>query len=146
MRRTTSLAAVIIAIALAACSKGTTTAPPASGGGTSTIQVGTTSLGQTLTNADGMTLYLFEQDSGTTSTCDAACLATWPVLTVGTGLNASMLGTTMTDGKTQVTYNGHPLYLYVGDSAAGDTNGQGIDEFFAVGSTGSKLTGTAAAS
>ncbi len=152
MRRTTSLAAVIIAIALAACSKGTTTAPPASGGGTSTIQVGTTSLGQTLTNADGRTLYLFEQDSGTTSTCNASCLATWPVLTVsgqptaGTGLNASMLGTTMTDGKTQVTYNGHPLYLYVGDSAAGQTNGQGIDNFFVVGSTGSKLTGTAAAS
>ncbi|HUL86498.1 MAG TPA: hypothetical protein VLX89_13385 [Actinomycetota bacterium] len=153
MRRTTSLAAVIIAIALAACSKGTTTAPPASGDGTSTVQVGTTSLGQTLTNADGRTLYLFAQDSGTTSACDSSCLATWPALTVsgqptaGTGVNAAMLGTGMSsDGKTQVTYNGHLLYTYVGDSAAGDTNGQGLEGFFAVGSTGSKLTGTAAAS
>lgn len=154
MRRTTSLAAVIIVIALAACSKGTTTAPPASGGGTSTIQVGTTSLGETLTNADGRTLYLFEQDSGTTSTCTGSCAATWPALTfsgqptAGTGLDASMLGTAMrSDGKTQVTYNGHPLYIYSGDSAAGQTNGEGIGGvWFAVGSTGSKLTGTAAAS
>jgi predicted lipoprotein with Yx(FWY)xxD motif len=148
MRRTTSLAAVIIAITLAACSKGTTTAPAASGGANAaTVQMGSTSLGSTLTNADGRTLYLYEKDTGTTSTCTGACLAEWPALTVtgqptaGTGLDASMLGTTTSsDGKTQVTYNGHPLYLYVGDTASGDVNGQGVEDFFAVGSTGDKLT------
>jgi predicted lipoprotein with Yx(FWY)xxD motif len=145
----TSRSGATLLLALAACSKGTTTAPPASGGSsTATVQMASTSLGSTLTNADGRTLYLFEQDTGTDSTCTGSCAATWPALTVsgqptaGTGLDASRLGTTMrSDGKTQVTYNGHPVYIYSGDSAAGDTNGQGIGGvWFAMGANGAKLT------
>ncbi|HTG46693.1 MAG TPA: hypothetical protein VK646_03460 [Actinomycetota bacterium] len=147
MRRTIPWAAVTLLVALVGCSKGTSTAPPASGAAGSTVQVASTSLGETLTNADGRTLYLFESDSGTTSNCTGSCAATWPALTVGgqptaaAGLNASMLGTaTRSDGATQVTYNGHPLYVYSGDTAAGQTNGEGIGGvWFAVGATGEKL-------
>ena len=89
-----------------------------------------------LVNGDGMTLYLFEADTGTTSTCSGDCARNWPPLTTtgnatGTmGASSSMLGTTTRDdGSTQVTYNGHPLYLYTGDTAAGQANGEGINHF-----------------
>jgi predicted lipoprotein with Yx(FWY)xxD motif len=84
-------------------------------------------------DAGGRTLYLFQQDTGTTSTCSGDCATTWPALTTdgaptaGDGAQASLLGTTARDdGTTQVTYAGHPLYLFSGDAAPGDTNGQGI--------------------
>jgi predicted lipoprotein with Yx(FWY)xxD motif len=90
-------------------------------------------LGTVLVNADGFTLYLFESDTGSTSNCVGSCAGTWPALTTSgdpaasSGADASMLGTsTRDDGATQVTYNGHPLYLYSGDSAAGEANGEGI--------------------
>jgi predicted lipoprotein with Yx(FWY)xxD motif len=75
-------------------------------------------------------------DTGTSSNCYATCATIWPpVLTTGAaqagaGANASLLGTTTrTDGKTEVTYAGHPLYYFVQDKAAGDTTGQGINGF-----------------
>jgi predicted lipoprotein with Yx(FWY)xxD motif len=113
-------------------STSTSTSSGASGGATiSTAQAG--DLGTVLVDANGMTLYLFQNDTGTTSTCTGSCAGTWPALTakgsptVGGGADDSKLGTTMRDdGATQVTYAGHPVYLYSGDSAAGDTNGQGI--------------------
>jgi predicted lipoprotein with Yx(FWY)xxD motif len=69
----------------------------------------------------------------------------------GSGVRSSLLGTTKrSDGKPQVTYNGHPLYLYVGDQKAGDTNGQGITAFgaawYALTASGSQVTGSAAGS
>jgi predicted lipoprotein with Yx(FWY)xxD motif len=73
---------------------------------------------------------------GTTSQCAGACAAAWPPLratgkpVVGTSLSASKIGTTArSDGKPQVTYNGHPLYLYSADQKPGDTNGQGLNAF-----------------
>jgi predicted lipoprotein with Yx(FWY)xxD motif len=84
-------------------------------------------------DANGMTLYLFTKDSAGTSNCSGGCASNWPPLTVtgqpvaGTGVNASLLGTTArADGSTQVTYNGHPLYYYKADHAPGDENGQGV--------------------
>jgi predicted lipoprotein with Yx(FWY)xxD motif len=152
-------ASAVIVLAMAACSKTSSSVPAAGGGsssaGTATVQLGTTTaLGQVLTNSSGRTLYLFEQDSGTTSACTGTCAATWPALTVtgqptaASGLTASMLGTAMrADGSTQVTYNGHNLYVYSGDSAPGQTNGEGISGvWFAVGATGNKVTPTASTS
>ncbi len=93
-------------------------------------------LGQILVDGAGKTIYLFVADTGSSSTCYTTCAQIWPpVLTSGppqpgTGANATLLGTTTrTDGKTEVTYAGHPLYYFVQDKAAGDTTGQGVNGF-----------------
>jgi predicted lipoprotein with Yx(FWY)xxD motif len=100
------------------------------------VGTGMAALGQIVVDGRGVTLYLFEADHGTTSVCYGACAQNWPPLfTHGspvalTGVNPSLLGTTArTDGATQVTYNGHPLYFFVGDHKPGDTTGQGINAF-----------------
>jgi predicted lipoprotein with Yx(FWY)xxD motif len=93
-------------------------------------------LGRILVDGAGRTLYLFEADKGTASTCDDACASAWPPLVTagqpiaGPGVSAAKLGTTKRDdGKSEVTYNGHPLYTFSGDSAPGQTAGQGSDGF-----------------
>ena len=102
-----------------------------------TIKVATDpKLGKILVDGNGMTVYLFVQDTGTTSTCYTSCAKFWPpVLTAGapqagTGATASLLGTTArTDGTTEVTYAGHPLYYFLNDKKPGDTSGQGVNGF-----------------
>jgi predicted lipoprotein with Yx(FWY)xxD motif len=83
----------------------------------------------------GRTLYLFEGDKANVSTLSAAGRAVWPPLTgavkAGSGVQASKLGSTHTGFK-QVTYNGHPLYYYIGDHGPGSTKGQGLKEFGAL--------------
>ena len=94
-------------------------APPTTASGRpATVDVANSGLGKILVDSQGRTLYLFKKDSGTKSACTGACASAWPPLrangkpTVGGGANASMVGTTTrSDGKPQVTYNGHPLYL-----------------------------------
>jgi predicted lipoprotein with Yx(FWY)xxD motif len=146
----------VLTLALAACSNETPppTQPAASGSGSpsaaasTTVQTADSDLGTILTDGDGMTLYMFLNDTGTTSTCTVGCATTWPALTVdgqataAMGADDSLLGTTARDdGTTQVTYNGHPLYHYSGDSAPGDINGEGIgDIWFAVSAKGEKVT------
>ena len=93
-----------------------------------------TGLGTGLVAANGMTLYMFMPDAQGDPTCTADCAQAWPPLTVddgaevtaGDGVDAALLGTaTHPEAGTQVTYNGWPLYYFSGDSAPGDTNGQG---------------------
>jgi predicted lipoprotein with Yx(FWY)xxD motif len=134
-----ALLTLMLPFALAAC--GTTAA--GYGGGTpspksapATISVGSNSLGQILVGANGKTLYLFEADTSTKSTCSGACAQAWPPLTTAGspkaagGVSASLLGTTTrSDGTAQVTYNGHPLYYFVSDTKAGDTTGEGSTAF-----------------
>jgi predicted lipoprotein with Yx(FWY)xxD motif len=98
------------------------------------VNVRTTSLGKILVNAQGRTLYLFAPDKNGKSACYGSCASYWPPLITtgspgaGAGVKASLLGmTTRKDGKHQVTYNGHPLYTYVGDKAAGKTSGEGLN-------------------
>lgn len=93
-----------------------------------------TDLGTILVDAKGMTLYLFTKDTQNSgkSTCEGQCLAAWPPLLgepkAGKGADKSLLGTiTRTDGTTQATYNGWPLYYWAKDSAPGDTTGQGVN-------------------
>jgi predicted lipoprotein with Yx(FWY)xxD motif len=83
-----------------------------------------------------MTLYLFEADTTSQSTCGTQCASAWPpLLTTGTpvagsGVMGSLLGTTTrSDGKVQVTYKGHPLYGFIADKKAGDVNGEGKTAF-----------------
>jgi predicted lipoprotein with Yx(FWY)xxD motif len=124
---------------------------------TGTVLVAKTDLGKVLVTAKGRTLYMFGKDSGSTSACTGACATNWPPLrvtgtpTVGTGAKAALISSiTRTDGKAQVTYNGHPVYLFVGDKKAGQTNGQGLNAFGgtwdALSSAGKVVTASASAS
>jgi predicted lipoprotein with Yx(FWY)xxD motif len=107
--------------------------------------------GSILFNGDEQAIYLFDKESSPTSECYGACAAAWPpVLTkgepqAGSGVEGKLLGTTQRDdGATQVTYDGHPLYTYSADTAAGDTNGQGVGGvWWVVGPDGQKITETA---
>jgi predicted lipoprotein with Yx(FWY)xxD motif len=103
------------------------------GGSTATVQVSETSLGEVLTDADGMTLYLFTQDREGSSSCEGECLVAWPPLegeqAAGDGVDGSLLGTIeRSDGSTQATYGGHPLYHFAQDTAEGDVAGQGVND------------------
>src|SRR3954468_4039795 len=151
----------LVALAVAGCggsssnsrSASAATGPPKTASG-QTATVGTASggnLGTILVDSQGRTLYMFAKDSGTKSACSGACATNWLPLrdsgkpTAGSGLNASLLGTTpRSDGNPQVTYNGHPLYTFVMDQNPGDTNGQGVSAFggswFTLNSAGSQVT------
>ena len=101
-----------------------------------TVEVRRTCLGQILVNSSGRTLYLFKNDTGGKSRCSGSCAVNWPPLlptgrpTAATGVKASKLATTRrSDGKTQVVYNGHPLYRFIGDEKPGNTNGEGLTAF-----------------
>jgi len=133
----------------------TTTAATATAttGGTSkgaTVAVRSSKLGKILVDARGRTLYLFERDKAGTSSCFGGCATAWPPYTTsgtpqaGSGASAAELGTTArSDGKTQVTYHGHPLYHYVGDTKVGDTTGEGVNafgaEWYVLSPSGSKI-------
>jgi predicted lipoprotein with Yx(FWY)xxD motif len=110
-----------------------------------------------LVSSQGRTLYLFSKDSGTKSNCSGACAVNWPPLrakgkpTVGNGAKASIVSTSArSDGTPQITYNGHPLYLFKGDSKPGDTNDEGLTAFggswFAVSPAGNQIAAPAASS
>jgi len=105
-------------------------------------------LGKLLTGEDGKTLYLFLPDTATTSNCNAGCIDSWPAFTLdggetvkgGAGVTGAFTTITRQDGSKQVTYAGHPLYYYSGDSAAGDVNGQGLfNKWYVVGADGSAI-------
>ncbi len=128
----------------------TTVAPtPTTAAASADVKVGTTSLGQVLTDAQGLTLYRFDNDTTAgQSTCTTdPCASTWPAATVtgtpapGAGVDASKLSTfKRPDGTTQLQIDGHPLYRFAGDAAAGDAKGQGIlGKWFAAGPTGAKV-------
>jgi predicted lipoprotein with Yx(FWY)xxD motif len=141
--------AALTGIALVAAGCGATSHAVASGGSGSAYgaatpaakkaaAVGTrsTGLGTVLVDGQGRSLYLFEKDRGTTSSCTGACASVWPPLSttgkgvVGDGLPAGKLRSTKrSDGTTQLTYAGHPLYTYAGDGRPGDVKGQGLNQF-----------------
>lgn len=118
-------------------------AAPAAAGAV-TVNLGDTTLGKILVDGNGMTLYAFTPDAGGASTCYNDCAASWPPLvgdgapTLGTGVDASKVGSAdRTDGTKQVTYGGMPLYHFAGDSAAGETKGQGLGgKWYVVDATG----------
>jgi predicted lipoprotein with Yx(FWY)xxD motif len=110
--------------------------PAAKTAGDTAVALRTTHLGPTLVDSSGRTLYLFEKDTTMASTCDGACASVWPPLTTNgkphaqAGISAAKLGTTKRkDGKTEITYVGHPLYYYVSDTKPGQLSGEGLDQF-----------------
>jgi predicted lipoprotein with Yx(FWY)xxD motif len=155
-----SLPLVATAVLVAACGGGGTTAAApatpapatsaaASSGSASAVTLKTDngSAGIWLTDQTGRTLYLYTVDKGTTSACYGACATTWPPLTstgnvaVAGDASATEIGsTTRTDGSKQVTYGGHPLYYFAGDSAPGQTKGQGLmGVWFLIGPVGNVM-------
>jgi predicted lipoprotein with Yx(FWY)xxD motif len=137
----------LVALAVAGCGgvgSSNTVATPS-------LQIVPTGVGNVLVDAKNRTVYLFRKDTGTRSNCYGACARNWPPVrangkpTVGDGVKASLVGTTArSDGKPQVTYNGHPLYLFTGDNIPATTNGQGVNAFgarwFVVAPAGSAVT------
>jgi len=106
-------------------------APASSAAASSTLK--TTKIGgvAVLTNAKGFTLYWFVPDTATTSHCNGSCATYWPPVkgpaTAGAGVTGKLATITRSDGSLQATYNGHPLYTYVGDKAPGQAKGNGLN-------------------
>ena len=106
--------------------------------------------GTYLTTSTGMSVYVFAKDTGSTSNCSGSCIVYWPPVTGSSAQTSGAANSAMTatikrsDGKTQITYGGHPLYTYVGDKKAGDTTGQGQDlnggKWYLVGADGKVIT------
>jgi predicted lipoprotein with Yx(FWY)xxD motif len=130
-------AAALSGAALVAAAFGGTgsAAPPRASKG-ALVALGKTALGKVLVDARGRTLYLFEKDKRGMSACYGACASYWPPLLSpararpGSGVRASLLGLTRrANGKRQVTYAGHPLYTFVGDTKPGQSTGEGLTDF-----------------
>jgi predicted lipoprotein with Yx(FWY)xxD motif len=152
----TGMAVAALAVALAGCSNTGGEAPggeaPAgdgygtsteteepTGGSMSTGAVLTTAdsdLGEIVVDGEGMTVYMFDSDTqgGDASTCEGECATNWPAVTTDSddpaveGVTGEVGTITGVDGKPHVTLNGWPLYYFAGDSAGGDTNGQGVND------------------
>jgi predicted lipoprotein with Yx(FWY)xxD motif len=107
----------------------------AGAGAGSAVEVNDSEFGKILTDSDGRTLYLFDKETSDRSRCFGACAEAWPPFftkgdpQAGSGAKDELLGTTDHEGETQVTYNGHPLYYYEGDTQPGQVLCQGVDEF-----------------
>lgn len=84
-----------------------------------------------LTNAKGFTLYWFAKDTTNKSNCNGSCAHYWPPVqgpaTAGPGVTGKLGTTKRSDGSVQATYNGHPLYTYIGDTAPGQNHGNGLN-------------------
>jgi len=105
-------------------------APATSASGT-TLQMTTINGTAVVTNSKGMTLYWFVPDTSTTSKCTGSCATYWPPVlapvTAGSGVTGTLGTITRSNGTTQATYDGHPLYTYAGDSAPGQAKGNGLN-------------------
>ena len=113
----------------AAGGNSSSSAPAAAGGNTVTAK--TIGGQQVLVDSKGMTLYWFAIDTSTKSNCTGSCLTYWPPVkgpvTAGSGVTGTLGTITRSDGTTQATYDGHPLYTYAGDSAPGQAKGNNLD-------------------
>ncbi|MGE5288812.1 MAG: hypothetical protein ACM3ML_16760 [Micromonosporaceae bacterium] len=126
------------ALLVAACGSSGSAAPaassaPASGAAASGTALKTAKISGTtvLTNSQGFTLYWFVPDTPTKSNCNGGCAAFWPPVkgpaTAGPGVTGKLGTITRSDGSTQATYNGHPLYTYKADAAPGMAKGNGVN-------------------
>ena len=116
--------------ATSAPAAGASSAPASSASG-GTVSMTTIKGVAVLTNSSGKTLYWFAPDTSTTSKCTGSCATYWPPVTgpvtAGSGVTGTLSTITRSDGTTQATYDGHPLYTYVGDTAAGQNKGNGLN-------------------
>jgi predicted lipoprotein with Yx(FWY)xxD motif len=133
-------AGLAAALMIAACGSSTNSssgsasaAAPASSAAASSSTLKTTTIGgaAVLTNAKGFTLYWFAPDTSAKSNCNGSCATYWPPVkgpaTAGAGVTGKLATIMRSDGSVQATYNGHPLYTYVGDKAPGQDKGNGLN-------------------
>lgn len=126
------------------------TGSSSSGSGATVMVADNPALGNILVDANGMTLYMFLKDNGTTTACTGSCAQNWPALTsaspsAGSGVEASLLGTA--PSTNQVTYHGHLLYTFAKDKKPGDSNGEGLlGAWYAVSPVGDPVKTAATAS
>jgi predicted lipoprotein with Yx(FWY)xxD motif len=128
-----------VALVVAACGSsassggsGASPAPASSAAASGTVLKTAKIMGtKVLTNAKGFTLYWFVPDTATASKCNGGCAQVWPPVpgpaTLSAGIKGKVGTISRSDGTTQATYDGHPLYTYTGDSAPGDNKGDGIN-------------------
>ncbi len=145
-------APLLLALGLLGCSgSGDTTAEPAgdAGGSSADLSVAETDLGEIVVDGNGMTIYIFDMDTAGSgeSTCSGQCLSNWPPVTVDSGqpevdgVTGEVDTITATNGETQLTLDGWPLYLYVADAGAGDVTGQAVEDvWWVVSPGGDKIT------
>ncbi len=149
LRIAAGLAVAALAVALTGCTTPAAEEPPADTG-TSTeaeteapeesasaaLTTADSSLGEIVVDGEGMTVYMFDNDTqgADASVCEGECATNWPAVTTDSdspeveGVTGEVATITGVDGSTQVTLNGWPLYYFAGDEAAGDTNGQGVND------------------
>jgi predicted lipoprotein with Yx(FWY)xxD motif len=148
--------AVLIASACAAYSPAAAPATQGTHGSAAVLSTANGADGSYLVGPSGRAVYLWMADTSSTSNCSGPCAAAWPPVTTSgspTTSGAAIAGevgtTTRSDGAVQATYHGHPLYFYSGDSGAGQTNGQSLNEFggqwWLVAPAGAALTAAASA-
>jgi predicted lipoprotein with Yx(FWY)xxD motif len=105
-------------------------APPTSAS-SSALMTATINGTKVVTNSRGLTLYWFVPDTSTTSKCTGSCATYWPPVkgpaTAGAGVTGTLGTITRSDGTKQATYDGHPLYTYVGDTAPGQAKGNALN-------------------
>jgi predicted lipoprotein with Yx(FWY)xxD motif len=133
-----SLAAAVLALTACASSSSSSSSSAAAPSGTpaagasssssgTTLMVRTIGGTQVLTNSAGLTLYWFAPDTSTTSKCTGSCATYWPPVkgpaTAGSGVTGTLGVITRPDGTMQATYDGHPLYTYIADTAPGQNKG-----------------------
>jgi predicted lipoprotein with Yx(FWY)xxD motif len=130
------LAVAATAVVLAACSSSATSSTSGSGRSPAAATAGslkTATIGgvTVLTTASGFTLYSFAPDTPATSKCYGSCAAYWPPVTgsavASPGVSGRVGTIKRTDGSEQLTYNGHPLYTYIGDTAPGQARGNNLN-------------------
>ena len=132
-------AAAAAAAVVAACSSSGIPSGTSSGGssahsaaaaaGLKTVQIGGVTV---LTNGHGFTLYTFAPDTSTTSNCNGTCAQNWPPVkgpATASGVKGAFATIKRSDGSTQLTFRGHPLYTFVGDKSPGQASGNGINAF-----------------
>ncbi len=136
-----AMAALAVAAAACGCSSGggsagsgsssSAAASPATGSSSTALKTAKIGGVTVLTNAKGFTLYWFVPDTATKSNCNGSCAKFWPPVkgpaTAGAGVTGKLAVITRSDGSKQASYDGHPLYTYVGDSAPGQAKGNGLN-------------------
>ena len=140
LNRVLTLVATAVLVVAGCTSSGVSSPRSAAGGASSAASAvvgtsNTSSFGTVLTGPNGLTLYTHAGDSASTSTCDGQCAVAWPPLETtgqpmaGAGVTGQLGTVTRSDGTTQVTYGGQPLYYWQGDTKAGDVTGDGVEGF-----------------